>query len=92
MAKEMVFGVMRDLDAEMAAYNVTQLELIEGWLAWAAKRTARQDIFMAGIGLLHESGACERYAAEGYAVLFRDAENEVDGLPTYRQDFPRSRY
>ena len=71
---------------------VTQRELIEGWLQWSVTRTRNQAIFMAGIGLIHEQGAVERYSAEGYAVLFRDAENEACGLPTYRHEAYTTKY
>lgn len=70
----------------------TKYDLINGWLEWASQHTSRQDIFLAGVGLLHEQSGQDYYAAEGFRTLFRDAENECDGIPTYRQETYKQKF
>jgi len=71
---------------------VSKYDVLNGWVIWAAQHTTRRDIFLAGIGLINENGGDMYYAAEGYRVLFRDAEAECDGIPTYRQEAQVQKY
>lgn len=59
--------------------EVTQTELIEKWLVYAASKTDREDIFLAGIGLIVDKNNTAYYAKHGLDCLMRAALLEVDG-------------
>lgn len=58
---------------------MTRLELTELWLRYAARHTDRKDIFLAGIGLIHDGDNADYYSRNGLDCLFRAAQSEVDG-------------
>lgn len=58
----------------------TRTEMTERWLQYAASKTDREDVFLAGIGIVNDHDNAEYYARVGLDCLLRAAYVEVDGL------------
>lgn len=58
---------------------MNRTDMTERWLHYAARKTDRQDVFLAGIGIVNEGDNAEYYASVGLEALFRAALAECDG-------------